>query len=134
MIVLELLLRIILKLIEILSHKPSDEENADEKEFSTSTKKSSVNRFEQRSTSMSDDSTSRKNVIIYNNEVNSLITQIIATHRKTEEADMNEILRLRKQVSNLQEELVVAKSDLCKLRKVMEEVSDQNYNGKSESG
>ena len=134
MIVLELLLRIILKLIEILSHKPSDEESTDEKEFSTSTKKSSVNRFEQRSTSMSDDSTSRKNVIIYNNEVNNLITQIIATHRKTEEADMNEILRLRKQVSNLQEELVVAKSDLYKLRKVMEEVSDQNYNGKSESG
>lgn len=134
MIVLELLLRIILKLIEILSHKPSDEESTDEKEFSTSTKKSSVNRFEQRSTSMSDDSTSRKNVIIYNNEVNNLITQIMATHRKTEEADMNEILRLRKQVSNLQEELVVAKSDLYKLRKVMEEVSDQNYNGKSESG
>lgn len=134
MIVLELLLRIILKLIEILSHKPSDEEHSDEKEVSTSTKNSSVNRFEQRSTLKSDDSTSRKNVVIYNNEVNNLITQIIATHRKTEEADMNEILRLRKQVSSLQEELVVAKSDLYKLRKVMEEVSDHNSNGKSESG
>lgn len=134
MIVLELLLRIILKLIEILSHKPSDEENEDEEEFSTSTKKSSVNRFEQRSTSKSDDSTSKKNVVIYNNEVNNLITQIIATHRKTEEADMNEILRLRQEVSKLQEELVVAKSDLYKLRKVMEEVSDQDSDSKSESG
>lgn len=133
MIVLELLLRIILKLIEILSHKPSDEENEDEEEFSTSAKKSSVNRFEQRSRK-SDDPTSRKDVVIYNNEVNNLISQIIATHRKTEESDMNEILRLRQEVSKLQEELVVAKSDLYKLRKVMEEVSDQDSDSKSESG
>lgn len=133
MIVLELLLRIILKLIEILSHKPSDEENEDEEEFSTSAKKSSVNRFEQRS-SKSDDPTSRKDVVIYNNEVNNLISQIIATHRKTEESDMNEILRLRQEVSKLQEELVVAKSDLYKLRKVMEEVSEQDSDSKSESG
>lgn len=122
--VLELLLRIILRLIDILS-KPtssSDEGNSTEVDDAISQAKAKTRAsdevIEHRTSSQSsiNANNSSNNIVVMTDEVNSLITEIMETNTATHDADMREIARLRSEVSRLQRQLLMAKADSARLR------------------
>lgn len=126
--VLELLLRIILKLIDILSSKPSDDKHDEEVEEDSLTIDASgysSERLNQTSKKKKSPASSDKSVVCYNEEVSCLISEILSTHEASHRADMNEIARLRNEVSRLQKELIISKADISKLRSKIAETTDK---------
>lgn len=122
--ILELILRIVLKLIEVLSSKPSNEAppfnippkpDDGKKDGVQSTHNSngwSTYNPNQETNNTTVNNMPPKTMATYNEEVNELLGQIMAAQRATHEADLNEIIRLRKEVSRLQEELILAKANV----------------------
>lgn len=108
---LELFLRVILKLLEVLSGKPSEAPPITHQPGNNGGSQSTQHSRGQTSENTSK-LTDHKSVIVYNDEVNDLLSRVMAAHRATQEADMNEIIRLRQEVSRLQEELIIAKASV----------------------
>ena len=117
--ILELILRIVLKLIEVLSSKPSDEtppinlpkqQHKEEKKDGVQSTQNSTgwSTYDPNQTN----NVPQKSVGMYNEEVNDLLAQVMEAQRATHEADLNEIIRLRREVSRLQEELILAKANV----------------------
>lgn len=121
--ILELILRIVLRLIDLLS-KPSDAgPSFDQPAPRPNEEKDQSTQYYSNSTSQSEPAkpgtnTSPKDIVVYNEEVNALLNRVIETHRAREEADMNEIMRLRKEISSLQEELILVKASVHSRNKI----------------
>lgn len=118
--ILELILRIVLKLIEVLSSKPSDEappinlpkqQHQEEKKDGVQSTQNSTG-WSTYDPNQANNNIPQKSVGMYNEEVNDLLAQVMAAQRATHEADLNEIIRLRREVSRLQEELILAKANV----------------------
>lgn len=103
--ILELILRIVLKLIEALSGKPSQVPPQIDQAGTTSD-----GTFQ--STQFANPLGQQKSVTVYNDEVNALLSQVMEANRTRQEADMNEIIRLRCEISRLQEELILVKANV----------------------
>lgn len=121
--ILELILRIVLRLIDLLS-KPSDAgPSFDQPAPRPNEEKDQSTQHYSNSTSQSEPvkpgtNASPREIAVYNEEVNALLNRVIETHRAREEADMNEIMRLRKEISSLQEELILVKASVHSRNKI----------------
>lgn len=131
--ILELILRIILRLIEALSSKPAEVPPLDNP---SSPKAEDPGSISPQSTSRNSNGNSidptvieSKSLRTYNNETRDLISRIMAAHRATHEADLNEIFRLRKEVCNLQEELILAKANVHGKNNIKDVNSTQTLQG-----
>lgn len=118
--ILELILRIVLRLIEALSSKPSEAppfggNNGNSNNTNNTTSgdvQSTLNSMGQTYRNPNSTIEPQKSITVYSDEVNELLNQVMAAHRATQEADMNEIIRLRQEISRLQQELILAKASV----------------------
>lgn len=111
--ILELILRIVLRLIDILSNKPSDAPPLD---GTRPPDGNGINSGANQSTMGGFNPTSQqvesRNIVVYNEEVRDIVAKVMARHKATEEADMEEITRLRKRIRDLEEELLMVQSSI----------------------
>lgn len=111
--ILELILRIVLRLIDILSNKPSDAPPLDGSRPPDGSDPNNVgNQSTQRGFNPTSQQVESRNIVVYNEEVRDIVAKVMARHKATEEADMEEIIRLRKRIRDLEEELVMTKSNI----------------------
>lgn len=111
--ILELILRIVLRLIDILSNKPSDAPPLDStRPPDGNSVNSGVNQSTRNGFSSTVNPTESRNIVVYNEEVRDIVAKVMARHKATEEADMEEIIRLRKRIRDLEEELLMTKSNI----------------------
>lgn len=111
--ILELILRIVLRLIDILSNKPSDAPPLDStRPPDGNSVNSGVNQSTRNGFSSTVNPTESRNIVVYNEEVRDIVAKVMARHKATEEADMKEIIRLRKRIRDLEEELLMTKSNI----------------------
>lgn len=111
--ILELILRIVLRLIDILSNKPSDAPPLDNtRPPDGNSVNSGVNQSTRNGFSSTVNPTESRNIVVYNEEVRDIVAKVMARHKATEEADMEEIIRLRKRIRDLEEELLMTKSNI----------------------
>ena len=111
--ILELILRIVLRLIDILSNKPSDAPPLDStRPPDGNSVNSGVNQSTRNGFTSTVNPTESRNIVVYNEEVRDIVAKVMARHKATEEADMEEIIRLRKRIRDLEEELLMTKSNI----------------------
>lgn len=112
--ILELILRIVLRLIDILSNKPSDAPPLDSTRppDGNNSVNGGVNQSTRNGFSSTVNPTESRNIVVYNEEVRDIVAKVMARHKATEEADMEEIIRLRKRIRDLEEELLMTKSNI----------------------
>lgn len=111
--ILELILRIVLRLIDILSNKPSDAPPLDStRPPDGNSVNSGVNQSTRNGFSSTVNPAESRNIVVYNEEVRDIVAKVMARHKATEEADMEEIIRLRKRIRDLEEELLMTKSNI----------------------
>lgn len=111
--ILELILRIVLRLIDILSNKPSDAPPLDStRPPDGNSVNSGVNQSTRNGFNSTVNPTESRNIVVYNEEVRDIVAKVMARHKATEEADMEEIIRLRKRIRDLEEELLMTKSNI----------------------
>lgn len=114
--ILEIVLMIVLRLLEVCSKKPTDRDmNVDVKtrRRTNNPDQKELGQLSNTGNSGSNSDRSTKSVAVYSDEVNDVFTQVMAAHRSEQECDLQEIMRLRREVSRLQEELILAKSRMC---------------------
>lgn len=131
--ILELLICLILKILDLLSGRPPNRER--EEEEGEEKEQDEVSRIVNRTRSQEryeKPEKNNKNLVVLNEEVSSLISNIMQANKETQELDMKEISRLRSEVAKLQQELILAKADNVNLRnktKYRSDDADNNKNG-----
>lgn len=111
--ILELILRIVLRLIDILSNKPSDAPPLDgTRPPDGNGINSGVNQSTMGGFNPTSQQVESRNIVVYNEEVRDIVAKVMARHKATEEADMEEITRLRKKIRDLEEELLMVQSSI----------------------
>ncbi len=111
--ILELILRIVLRLIDILSNKPSDAPPLDgTRPPDGNGINSGVNQSTMGGFNPTSQQVESRNIVVYNEEVRDIVAKVMARHKATEEADMEEITRLRKRIRDLEEELLMVHSSI----------------------
>lgn len=111
--ILELILRIVLRLIDILSNKPSDAPPLDgTRPPDGNGINSGVNQSTMGGFNPTSQQVESRNIVVYNEEVRYIVAKVMARHKATEEADMEEITRLRKKIRDLEEELLMVQSSI----------------------